>query len=91
MYEKEKIYERDFWLKVKKARGYRVDLERIVKEDKVREESTRKIIKAYQIGLDNKELLEGACEMYKRYRLIRMTADFILNYYISTFKKYMTE
>ena len=79
MYEREKTYERDFWLKVKKARGYRIDLEKIIKEDKDRELSTRKIIKAYQIGLDNIELLEGACEMYKRYKIIRMTADFILN------------
>lgn len=89
MSEKEKKLEREFWLKVQEARKYKIDLNMIVKEDKIKQESTRKIIRAAQIGLENKELLEGSCEMYKRYKMIRITSDFILKYYISTFKKYM--
>ena len=84
-------YERDFWLKVKEARKYKIDLNKIIKKDKVRQESTRKIIRAAQIGFDNVDLLEGMCEMYRRYRLIRLATDFILKYYITTFKKYMKD
>lgn len=91
MSEKEKKLEREYWLKVQEARKYRIDLEKIVKKDKIREESTRKIIKAAQIALDNKEFLEGGCEMYKRHKMIRITSDFILKYYISTFKKYTND
>ena len=91
MSEKEKKLEREFWLKIQEARKYKIDLDRIVKEDKIREESTRKIIRAAQIALENKEFLEGGCEMYKRYKMIRLTGDFILKYYISTFKKYMRD
>ena len=89
MSEKEKKLEREFWLKIQEARKYKIELDKIVKEDKVREESTRKIIRASQIALENKEFLEGGCEMYKRYKMIRITSDFILKYYISKFKKYM--
>ena len=89
MSEKEKKLEREYWLKIQEARKYKIDLNMIVKDDKERQESTRKIIRASQIALDNKEFLEGGCEMYKRYRMIRITGDFILKYYISTFKKYM--
>ena len=91
MSEKEKKLEREYWLKIQEARKYRIDLEKIVKKDKIREESTRKIIKASQIALDNREFLEGCCEMYKRHKMIRITSDYILKYYISTFKKYMND
>jgi|TARA_Y100000389_G_scaffold187852_1_gene209729 hypothetical protein len=91
MSEKEKKLEREYWVKIQEARKYRIDLEQIVKKDKIRQESTRKIIKSAQIALDNIEFLEGACEMYKRHKMIRITSDYILKYYISTFKKYMTD
>ena len=91
MSEKHKKLEREYWLKIQEARKYKIDIERIIKEDKEKQESTRKIIRAAQIALDNKEFLEGGCEMYKRYKLIRLTGDFILKYYISTFKKYMKD
>ena len=87
--DKTQKLEKEYWRKIQNVRQYKIDLNMIIKEDKVRQESTRKIIKMAQIILENKELLEGGCEMYKRYKLIRMTSDFILNYYISTFKKYM--
>ena len=51
MSEKRKKVEREYWLKVQEARKYRIDLEKIVKKDKIREESTRKIIKAAQIAI----------------------------------------
>ncbi len=89
--DKNQKLEREYWLKVQEARKYKIDIDRIIKENKIKQESTRKIIKAAKIVLENKEILEGGCEMYKRYKVIRMTSDFLLKYYIKTFKKYMPD
>ena len=37
MSEKEKKLEREFWLKIQEARKYKIELDKIVKEDKARE------------------------------------------------------
>ena len=80
--------ERDFWLKIKETRKYSIEINNIKKKNLEKQESTRKIIKLIKICLENTDILEGACELYKRYKVIRISCNFILKYYISTFKKY---
>ena len=51
----------------------------------------KKIIRAAQIVLENNEILEGVLELYTHNMLLKMGMDLFINYYISTFKKYVKD
>lgn len=81
--------ENNFWLKIKKVREHPIIIENISEKNKEEEESNKKIILCAQQCLNNKEILEGTCELYKKYKIIRIGTEFVLKYYMSLFKKYM--
>ena len=66
-------------------------MEKIQKKNKNKEEKKRKIIRASQIILANDEILEGVLELYTQNMLLKMGMDLFINYYISTFKKYVKD
>ncbi len=91
MNQKEIKLENEFWTKIKLLQELSIPLEKIQKQDKNKEEKTRKIIRAAQIVLVNTEILEGVLEIYKKHTLLKWGIDLFIKYYISTFKKYMKD
>ena len=83
--------ENEFWTKIKYLRELNLPLENIQKKNKNKEEKKKKIIRAAQIILANNEILEGVLELYTQNMLLKMGMDLFINYYISTFKKYMKD
>ena len=83
--------ENEFWTKIKYLRELNLPLENIQKKNKNKEEKKKKIIRAAQIILANDEILEGVLELYTQNMLLKMGMDLFINYYISTFKKYMKD
>ncbi len=83
--------ENEFWTKIKYLRELNLPLENIQKKNKNKEEKKKKIIRAAQIVLANDEILEGVLELYTQNMLLKMGMDLFINYYISTFKKYMKD
>ena len=83
--------ENEFWTKIKYLRELNLPLENIQKKNKNKEEKKKKIIRAAQIVLANNEILEGVLELYTQNMLLKMGMDLFINYYISTFKKYMKD
>ena len=81
----------NYWLKIQEVRKYTISIDKIKKPNKEHEEQTRKIIIAAQIILDNKDILEGGLEIYKRNKILRIAFDYFIKYYISTFKKYRND
>jgi len=81
--------EHNFWLKIKKIREHHIILDNIKEKNKKTEESNKKIILCSQKCLNDKDILKGTCELYKKYKIIRIGTDFVLKYYMSLFKKYM--
>tara|TARA_B100000795_G_scaffold265318_1_gene247001 strand:- start:4298 stop:4540 length:243 start_codon:yes stop_codon:yes gene_type:complete len=70
----------EFWLKVKETRNYNIKI-KDESNNKIKFESNKKIVKSIKICLENIDILEGICELYKRYKLIRISINFILKYY----------
>ena len=83
--------ENEFWTKIKYLRELNLPLENIQKKNKNKEEKKKKIIRAAQIVLANDEILEGVLELYTQNMLLKMGMDLFINYYTSTFKKYMKD
>ena len=83
--------ENEFWTKINYLRELNLPLENIQKKNKNKEEKKKKIIRAAQIVLANDEILEGVLELYTQNMLLKMGMDLFINYYISTFKKYMKD
>ena len=83
--------ENEFWNKINNLRQLNIPLEKIQKKNKNKEEKKRKIIRASQIILENDEILEGVLELYTQNMLLKMGMDLFINYYISTFKKYVKD
>tara|TARA_B100000242_G_C42644670_1_gene303056 strand:- start:13 stop:303 length:291 start_codon:yes stop_codon:yes gene_type:complete len=83
--------ENEFWNKINNLRQLNIPLEKIQKKNKNKEEKKRKIIRASQIILANDEILEGVLELYTQNMLLKMGMDLFINYYISTFKKYVKD
>ena len=83
--------ENEFWKKINNLRELNIPLEKIQKKNKDKEEKKRKIIRASQIILANDEILEGVLELYTQNMLLKMGMDLFINYYISTFKKYVKD
>jgi uncharacterized protein YacL (UPF0231 family) len=83
--------ENEFWKKINNLRQLNIPLEKIQKKNKNKEEKKRKIIRASQIILANDEILEGVLELYTQNMILKMGMDLFINYYISTFKKYVKD
>ncbi len=83
--------ENEFWKKINNLRELNIPLETIQKKNKDKEEKKRKIIRASQIILANDEILEGVLELYTQNMILKMGMDLFINYYISTFKKYVKD
>lgn len=83
--------ENEFWKKINNLRQLNIPLEKIQKKNKDKEEKKRKIIRASQIILANDEILEGVLELYTQNMILKMGMDLFINYYISTFKKYVKD
>jgi len=83
--------ENEFWNKINNLRQLNIPLEKIQKKNKNKEEKKRKIIRASQIILANDEILEGVLELYTQNMILKMGMDLFINYYISTFKKYVKD
>lgn len=83
--------ENEFWKKINNLRELNIPLEKIQKKNKDKEEKKRKIIRASQIILANDEILEGVLELYTQNMILKMGMDLFINYYISTFKKYVKD
>ena len=83
--------ENEFWGKINHLRELNLPLEKIQKKNKNKEVKKKKIIRAAQIVLENNEILEGVLELYTHNMLLKMGMDLFINYYISTFKKYVKD
>ena len=81
-------YNIEYWTKIKELRSLNLDLNKVVKTDKRKEEDTRKIVKLFLICINNKDILEGGCVLYNKNYFLRFGMSMVFKYYISTFKKY---
>jgi hypothetical protein len=86
--KKNKLLDKEYWKKVIKLRELVIDIGDIKKNNKIKEEETRKIVKSCQIILANKELLETGLILFKKNRILRFGINLFIKYYITTFKKY---
>lgn len=81
-------YELEFWTKVKIIRDLDLKVEQIVKEDKKKQEDTRKVINMILICINTRELLDGGLVLYKKNALLRCAMNIFFKYILKTFKKY---
>lgn len=81
-------YDLEFWKKVKIIRDLNLQIENIKKEDKKKQEDTRKIIKMILITINNKDMLEGGRILYNKNALLRFGMNIFFKYIVKTFKKY---
>ncbi len=81
-------YELEFWKKVKIIRDLDLKVEQIVKDNKKKQDETRKVIKMILICINNKELLEGGLVLYKKNAVLRCAMNLFFKYILKTFKKY---
>mgnify|MGYP006127374639 CR=1 FL=1 len=81
-------YDLEFWEKVKIVRDLNLKLENIKKEDKKKQEDSRKIIKMVLITLNNRDMLEGGRVLYNKNALLRFGMNIFFKYIVKTFKKY---
>jgi hypothetical protein len=86
--KKNKCLDEEYWKKVIKIRELVIDIGDIKKNNKIKEEETRTIVRSCQIILENKELLETGLILFKKNRILRFGINLFIKYYITTFKKY---
>ncbi len=78
----------EFWCKVKIARDLNLSVDMVKKDNKIKEEETKKLVKLFIRVLNDKEMLEGGRILYNKNRLLRFGINIFFKYFINTFKKY---
>ena len=81
-------YDLEYWNKIQSLRNLNLTVESIIKEDKKKQEDTKKIVKMLLISINNKDMLEGGCVLYNKNGLLRFGMNIFFKYFVSTFKKY---
>ena len=81
-------YDLEYWNKIQSLRNLNLTVESIIKEDKKKQEDTRKVVKMLLISINNKDMLEGGCVLYNKNGLLRFGMNIFFKYFVSTFKKY---
>jgi len=81
-------YDLEYWNKIQSLRNLNLTVESIIKEDKKKQEDTRKVVKMLLISINNKDMLEGGCVLYNKSGLLRFGMNIFFKYFVSTFNKY---
>ena len=81
-------YDLEYWNKIQSLRNLNLTVESIIKEDKKKQEDTKKIVKMLLITINNKDMLEGGCVLYNKSTLLRFGMNIFFKYFVSTFNKY---
>ena len=74
--------ENEFWIKILELKSLKIDINKVTKDD------TKKILKTFDICLNNQDILAGACVLYRKNTLLRFAINLVFKYYLSSFKKY---
>lgn len=81
-------YDLEYWNKVKIVRDLNLKIELIKKNDKKKEEDTKKVVKMLLKAINDKDMLEGGRILYNKNRILRFGMNIFFKYFVSTFKKY---
>lgn len=81
-------YDLEYWNKVKIVRDLNLKIELIKKNDKKKEEDTKKVVKMLLKAINDKDMLEGGRILYNKNRILRFGINIFFKYFVNTFKKY---
>ena len=73
-----------FWIKIKELQKAKQKY----KKELILTVDSQKILRAVDLCLDNRDILEGGCCLYQKNKLVRMATNFIINYCLQQYKKY---
>ena len=65
-----------------RARSVEFNIESIVKHDPQKQEDKRKIMRLVYKIITDKEMVDGALILFKKNKMMRILARFLINYYI---------
>ena len=77
-------YREEYWKKIEILKNYKKNYQR----DLIKKEDTLSILKAVDLCLENQEILEGACCIYIKNKLIRYASCLIIRFLINQYQKY---
>lgn len=81
-------FDLEYWNKVKIIRDLNLSVKMIKKNNKEKEENTKKIVIMYLKVINDIEILEGGRVLYNKNKLLRFGMNIFFKYFINTFKKY---
>jgi len=74
-----------YFILIDKARKVDFDINKITKNDPVKQEEKRKIILLLQKLINDNQAIEAGFILYKKNRIIKYVMKFLANYYIKCF------
>ena len=81
-------YDLEYWNKIQSLRNLNLTVDSVIKEDKRKQEDTRKVVKMLLISINNKDMLEGGRVLYNKSTILRFGMNIFFKYFVSTFNKY---
>jgi|TARA_B110001469_G_scaffold127288_1_gene147583 hypothetical protein len=81
-------YDLEYWNKIQSLRNLNLKVDSVIKEDKRKQEDTRKVVKMLLISINNKDMLEGGLVLYNKSTILRFGMNIFFKYFVSTFNKY---
>ena len=82
------MFDLEYWNKVKIIRDLNLSVKMIKKDNKEKEENTKKIVIMCLKVINDKDILEGGRVLYNKNKLLRFGMNIFFKYFINTFKKY---
>ena len=81
------MFDLEYWNKVKIIRDLNLSVKMIKKDNKEKEENTKKIVIMCLKVINDKDILEGGRVLYNKNKLLRFGMNIFFKYFINTFKK----
>lgn len=76
--------ESEFFNLLFRARSVEFNIEKIVKKDAQKQDEKRKVMKLVYKCIYDKEMVDGALILFKKNKMMRILAKFLINYYIKS-------
>ena len=76
--------ESEFFNLLFRARSVDFNIEKIVKKDAQKQDEKRKVMKLVYKCIYDKEMVDGALILFKKNKMMRILAKFLINYYIKS-------
>ena len=74
----------EYWKKIGILHHFKKNYQRNL----IKKEETLSILRAVDLCLENQEILEGACYVYLKNKLIRYASCLIIRFFINQYQKY---